>query len=62
MNSRNKYDDVIKKHIYKINYIAIGALGSFSDHDELYWNVTGNYWTIPILESKATMVLRIDSL
>lgn len=33
---------------YRIRYRVQGALGSFTDHDELYWNVTGNEWAIPI--------------
>eukprot|EP01036_Dinobryon_divergens_P052698 gene52698-70445_t len=29
----------------------------FDDHDELYWNATGNYWNFPILKATATLVL-----
>ena len=29
----------------------------FKDHDELYWNVTGNYWKAPIKEASATASL-----
>lgn len=36
-------------HTYIISYRVAGALTYFSDHDELYWNVTGNDWTIPIV-------------
>lgn len=32
------------KHTYVIPYTVSGALTYFSDHDELYWNVTGNAW------------------
>lgn len=35
-------------HTYDISYAVSGALTYFSDHDELYWNVTGNDWQIPI--------------
>src|SRR3989344_3903018 len=35
-------------HTYVITYTVSGALTYFSDHDELYWNVTGNEWTVPI--------------
>lgn len=35
-------------HTYIISYKVKGALAYFSDHDELYWNVTGNEWTVPI--------------
>jgi len=33
---------------YTIKYTLSGALTYFTDHDELYWNVTGNEWTLPI--------------
>lgn len=36
-------------HTYVITYSVKGALTYYSDHDELYWNITGNDWTIPIL-------------
>lgn len=42
---------------YEIEYDVIGALKSFSDHDELYWNVTGNNWETTI--KKATAVVTI---
>ncbi|MDH3692230.1 MAG: DUF2207 domain-containing protein, partial [Gammaproteobacteria bacterium] len=32
-------------YTYSIGYITSRQLGFFSDHDELYWNVTGNDWT-----------------
>ena len=35
-------------HTYDILYKAAGALTYFSDHDELYWNITGNDWPVPI--------------
>jgi uncharacterized membrane protein YgcG len=35
-------------HTYVISYTVSGALTYFSDHDELYWNVTGTDWTVPI--------------
>ena len=34
--------------VYVVNYVLDGALTYFSDHDELYWNVTGNDWIVPI--------------
>lgn len=33
---------------YIISYVVKGAITYFSDHDELYWNMTGNSWTVPI--------------
>ena len=35
-------------HMYVISYKVSGALTYFSDHDELYWNINGNEWTVPI--------------
>ena len=34
-------------HVYEIQYRTTRQLGFFADYDELYWNVTGNGWTIP---------------
>lgn len=34
--------------LYIIRYDVSGAITYFSDHDELYWNVTGHDWTVPI--------------
>lgn len=42
---------------YIIKYKVENALNYFDEHDELYWNATGNDWTLPILQSKATVVL-----
>ncbi len=41
------------KHTYKINYEAKNAIGYFDDRDELYWNVTGNEWDVPITAAEA---------
>lgn len=36
-------------HIYKIFYTVRNGIGSnYSDHDEIYWNATGNGWQVPI--------------
>jgi len=35
-------------HKYKISYRLNGTINAFADHDELYWNVTGNNWTVPL--------------
>lgn len=42
-------------YTYQIEYSVRNALGFFSDHDELYWNVTGNAWRFPILAANATL-------
>ncbi len=36
---------------YIIRYSVQDAISYFSDYDELYWNVTGNAWTVPIAAS-----------
>lgn len=41
---------------YKITYRAEKAINSFDDHDELYWDITGEGWEIPILDSQAEIV------
>lgn len=45
------------KHTYILPYNVFGALTYFSDHDELYWNVTGNDWRVPIQSAKAVVVM-----
>jgi uncharacterized membrane protein len=35
-------------HLYEIVYRVKGAMNYFKDFDELYWNVTGNSWNVPI--------------
>ena len=40
---------------YVIAYLVKGALNGFSDHDELFWNVTGSEWPVPIVRSTATV-------
>lgn len=44
-------------HWYVISYTVRGALTYFSDHDELYWNATGNTWPVPI--ASATMQVKL---
>lgn len=40
---------------YIIRYRLEKGLGFFDDHDELYWQATGTYWPVPILEAQATI-------
>ena len=42
---------------YIITYEVENVILFFKDHDELYWNVTGNYWKAPIKEASATAYL-----
>ncbi len=36
------------QYTYTLSYRTDRQLGFFDDHDELYWNVTGNGWIFPI--------------
>jgi len=40
-----------------ILYRVRRGLLAFDDHDELYWNITGNEWAAPIREAEATVGL-----
>ena len=44
-------------HTYKIKYTMEDSIGFFEDHDELYWNVTGNDWKFPIDRAEVTVNL-----
>ncbi len=43
--------------IYSINYLVKGVLLGYSSYDELYWNVTGNGWGVPIEKVESLVVL-----
>ncbi|PIZ97661.1 MAG: hypothetical protein COX78_04390 [Candidatus Levybacteria bacterium CG_4_10_14_0_2_um_filter_35_8] len=46
-------------HIYKISYTVENGIGSnFPDHDEIYWNGTGNGWQVLI--EKANISINTD--
>jgi uncharacterized membrane protein YgcG len=45
------------EHTYEIDYRTDRQLGFFSDHDEVYWNVTGNGWDFAIDAASARVVL-----
>lgn len=42
---------------YTLSYTTDRQLGFFPQHDELYWNVTGNGWAFPIDKASATVSL-----
>lgn len=52
-----KIGDPTKKitgnHGYRIEYFVKRAILFLDDHDELYWNVTGTKWRIPIENASA---------
>jgi len=45
------------EYTYTLQYKTTRQLGFFEDHDELYWNVTGNGWAFPIDETSARVTL-----
>lgn len=44
-------------HTILLHYVVKNGLRYFSDHDELYWNVTGTDWTVPLGTVTAHAVL-----
>ena len=45
------------EHTYTISYMTNRQLGFFHDHDELFWNVTGNGWGFFIERASASVRL-----
>ena len=48
------------EYTYTFRYRANRLLGFFEEHDELYWNVTGNRWAFPIDKASATVRFGFD--
>ncbi|HHN66625.1 MAG TPA: DUF2207 domain-containing protein [Thermopetrobacter sp.] len=44
-------------HTYALTYRTTRQIRYFKDYDELYWNVTGNFWAFPILKARVTVKL-----
>lgn len=42
-------------YTYQITYTTKDQLGAYDEVDELYWNVTGNFWEVPIISATATV-------
>ncbi|MGE0688901.1 MAG: DUF2207 domain-containing protein, partial [Dehalococcoidia bacterium] len=40
---------------YRISYTLKGAFNTFDDHDEFFWNATGDQWGVPIQSARATL-------
>jgi uncharacterized membrane protein len=45
------------EQIYKLFYKVKNGLLYFDDHDELYWNITGNFWDAEIEQVRASVSL-----
>ncbi|GAB4362375.1 MAG: DUF2207 domain-containing protein [Deltaproteobacteria bacterium] len=48
------------RQTYVISYRVENGLLSFPDHDELYWNATGNGWPVPIDAATAVVTFATD--
>jgi len=44
-----------------IQYTVSDALRFFDDHDEFYWNITGDAWDIPVGSASATISLPVEA-
>ena len=44
-------------YTFEIAYRASNVILGFGDHDEIYWNVTGNEWDFPIERASASIIL-----
>ena len=58
--SRDRYIEH-GEHTYVFRYRVNRMLGFFDQHDELYWNVTGNNWIFPIDKATASVRLEFDA-
>jgi uncharacterized membrane protein YgcG len=45
---------------YQVRYRTNRQLGFFADHDELWWNVTGNGWAFPIDHASARIAFPFE--
>ncbi len=50
-------------HSYEIVYEVKNGIGSnYDDHDEIYWNATGNKWNIPIEKASAEITTDFNAI
>jgi uncharacterized protein (TIGR04222 family) len=54
--------EISGRHMYTISYRVEGALNAFTDHDELYWNATGDEWQVPMEDVRITVRAPADIL
>ncbi len=55
-----KYISGVQKYV--IEYKVENALLFLKDQDQLYWNVTGNGWGVPIKEASAKVFLAVNAV
>lgn len=53
---------VTGRNTYIISYTVRRGLNYFPDHDELYWNVTGDAWNVPMEAASAIVTLPSGSI
>lgn len=53
----DKDEYISGKYVFEITYSLTHATNFFDTHDELYLNITGNEWNVPIDKVKTTIVL-----
>ncbi|MEM8615500.1 MAG: DUF2207 domain-containing protein [Pseudomonadota bacterium] len=46
-----------RDHTYEIRYRVKNQVRYFDNYDEVFWNVTGNYWAFPIKSASARITL-----
>ena len=56
MGDQNRFLET-GEYTYTLSYRTDRQLGFFDDHDELYWNVTGNGWRFPMDGASASVRL-----
>jgi len=54
-------DAVNTTRTVEIHYTVTNAVRWFDDHDELYWNVTGNDWPVPIASASAVITFATNA-
>jgi uncharacterized membrane protein YgcG len=42
--------------VVRLTYTVANAVRFFQDHDEFYWNITGNDWPVPIEHAAASVI------
>jgi uncharacterized membrane protein YgcG len=47
-------------HWYQITYLVRGSLNAFAHHDELYWNVVGTQWNVPIDQARVQVSAPVE--
>lgn len=53
---------VTGKQQYRVSYTITGALNAFPDHDELFWNVNGDQWDVPMRAVDARVTVPVGAL